>query len=540
MFALLFIILESGLRWKLPAAISIISLIVDYVIFITFLLDAFFTFYFTFPKFNYLKSNWLDLLVFIPLILNLVTLRAGAGLIIVRHIIVMIKVFTRTRKFANFLRGIRLNTPQVVALSFVSVILIGTILLTFPTATADGKGTNLIDALFTATSATCVTGLIVQDTPNYFSFFGQIVILVLIQLGGLGIMSYSAFLSLILGRFTLGQRRMVQDMMEEERNVLNIIFYIFKMTFLAELIGALILFLRWLIYFKIPAKALYFSVFHSISAFCNAGFSLFSNSLSGFVGDPVINLTMMALIIIGGIGFIVVYEVTNKIKGISRPISTHTKLVVITSSILILVGFLAIFFFEFDGVLQKYPITTKLWAALFQAITPRTAGFNTIPITSLSTITLTIVFLLMFIGASPGSTGGGIKTTTSAILFLTIKSIFKSKEDVNVFKRTIHHSIVFKAIAITASALILVTFMFLLLLVFENKPFLSLLFEAVSAFGTVGLSTGITPSLTTVGKLLIIILMYIGRIGPLTLGLALARGIKSGKISYPEARVMIG
>ncbi len=540
LLALLFIILESGLKWKLPAFLSIISLIVDYIIFFTFLADAFLTFYFTFPKSAYLRNNWLDLLVFIPLVFNIVTMRAGAGIIVIRHMVVLVKVFTRTRKFANLLRGVRLNTPQVVALSFIAVILTGSILLTFPTATVDGRGTNIIDALFTATSATCVTGLIVQDTPTYFSGFGQIVILVLIQLGGLGIMTYSAFLTLLVGKFTLGQRKMVQDMMEEERNVLNIISYIFKMTLLLELIGMSILFLRWVTYFKDAGQALYFSIFHSISAFCNAGFSLFSDSLVGFVADPIINLTVMGLIIIGGIGFIVVYEVTNRLRYPRNPLSTHTKLVLITSAVLIILGFLAFFFFEFDGAILNHSLTSKFWVSLFQSVTPRTAGFNTISIASLSTITLTIMIILMFIGASPGSTGGGIKTSTLAILLLSIRAIYRRKENIEVFNRTIPSTVAYKAIALFISAIIILISMFLLLLAFENKPFLPLLFEAVSAFGTVGLSTGITPNLTIVGKLLIMFLMFIGRIGPLTIGLALARETTIGKVTHPEARVMIG
>jgi len=540
LLALLFIIVESGLRWKLSPFLSIVATATDYTVFLTFLLDAIFTFYFTFPKADYLKKHWLDLLVFIPFLLHIVSLRVGAGLIILRHLIVLLQVFTRTRKFANLLHGIRLNAARVVVLSFLSVILTGTILLTFPTATTDGQGTNLVDALFTATSATCVTGLIVQDTPTYFSHFGQIVILVLIQLGGLGIMTYSAFLAILLGRFTLGQRRMVQEMMEEERNVLRMITYIFKMTLLLEAIGALFLFARWAFQFQRPTQAFYFSIFHSISAFCNAGFSLFSDSLSGFVSDPVINIVIIGLIVLGGLGFIVIYEVARKLRDGRHQFSTHTRLALATSGILIVTGFLVIFFFEFDGALLDYPLHAKLWASLFQSVTPRTAGFNTILISSFSPLTLTLLTLFMFIGASPGSTGGGVKTTTFAILLLSLKSIFKGKEDIEVSRRTIPGTIVYKALALFMSALLLLAAMFLFLLVFENKPFLPLLFEAVSAFGTVGLSTGITPSLTTVGKFAIMLLMFAGRIGPLTLMIALARKGRQDKIGYPQARVMIG
>lgn len=538
--ALFLIIIQSGLRWQLPAVLGIASAILDYIVFIAYIFDALLNFYYTFPKKNYLQKNWLDLLVFVPFLLNIVTPRAGVGLIVIRNIAVIVKAFTRTRKFSNLVRGVRFNTTQVIALSFLGAILAGTLLLTFPAATTDGRGATFIDALFTATSATCVTGLIVQDTPTYFSGFGQMVILVLIQLGGLGIMSYSAFLALLFGRFTLGQRGMLQDMMDEDRNVLSMIIYVFKMTFVIEFIGAVILFLRWVFVFKDPLQSIYISVFHSISAFCNAGFSLFSNSLEGYVGDPLINIIIMGLIICGGIGFIVVYEVTQRISRPRRFLSTHSRLVLLTSGLLVIAGFIAFFFIEFDGAFLYYPVTAKIWGALFQSVTPRTAGFNTIPVASLSAISITIMMILMFIGASPGSTGGGIKTTTFAILILSLKNILQGKADIEVFRRTIPSTVVYKALAIVVGTLLLLTSVFLLLLAFESKPFLPLLFEAVSAFGTVGLSMGITPDLTTIGKLLIILLMYGGRLGPLTLGFALTRALKKEKIEYPEAKVMIG
>jgi trk system potassium uptake protein TrkH len=538
--ALALIIVQSGLQWKLPFLLTVVSRILDYLVFISYLGDALLNFYFTYPKRDYFRKNWLDVLVFAPFVLLIVSPRSGIGLIIIRHIIVLIQTFTRTRKFANLIRGVRLNTAQIVAISFIATILLGTILLTFPVATADGAGTNFIDALFTATSATCVTGLIVQDTPSYFSTFGQFVILALIQMGGLGIMTYSAFLAIVFGRFTLGQRQMVQDMMDEDRNILSMMFYIFKMTFVIEAIGALVLFARWIFHFHDPVRTLYLSIFHSISAFCNAGFALFSDSLEQFANDPIINITIMALIIMGGLGFIAVYEMHKRSRNRRYGISTHTKLVLSASGILIMAGFLVILFVEFDASFISLPLSGKVWSALFQAVTPRTAGFNTVPMAALSPVTLTIIMILMFIGASPGSTGGGVKTTTTAILILSLRSILRGKENIEVFKRTIMQSIVYKAIALVVGSSFLLGLVFLLLLAVENKPFLPLLFEAVSAFGTVGLSTGITPDLTIGGKILIILLMYAGRIGPLTLGFALTRVLIRGKVGYPEAKVMIG
>jgi trk system potassium uptake protein TrkH len=306
------------------------------------------------------------------------------------------------------------------------------------------------------------------------------------------------------------------------------------------LAGAAFLFLRWIFYFDSPAKAVYYSIFHSVSAFCNAGFALFSDSLSAFVADPLVNLTIIGLIILGGLGFVVVYEIAARIRNPRKRISVHTRLVMSTSAVLILLGFFVIFFFEFDGALLECSLPGKLWASLFQSVTPRTAGFNTVPICGLSQVVMTILVMLMFIGASPGSTGGGIKTTTLSVLLLSLSSTLRGKEEITALRRTIQSGVVSKALALLVSGLLVVAFFFLLLLATESHSFLPLLFETVSAFGTVGLSTGLTPSLTPVGKILILLLMYIGRIGPLTLGLALAAGIRKKGSMYPEARILIG
>jgi trk system potassium uptake protein TrkH len=535
-----FLIIESGLQWRLPSPLPIVSGFVDYIVFVLFFADSYLTFRFTYPKRRYFRSNWLDLLVIVPVLMNVVSMREETGLILIRHAVVLIKLFTRTRRFSRLLMGVRLNTAQIVLLSFIGAIMIGTVLLTFPTATTDGRGAGFVDALFTATSATCVTGLIVQDTPTYFSTFGQVVILVLIQLGGLGIMTFSAFIALLIGRFTLGQRKFVQEMLEEERNIFNMVFYIFKMTFIIELAGAVLLFSRFYFHFPSPGRALYVSVFHAVSAFCNAGFSLFSDSLEHFPSDPMINGVIAALIVLGGLGFVVVFELTRRARKRQKKLSPHSRLVLTTSAVLVGLGFFVIFFVEFDGALLSLSVPGKIWASLFQSVTTRTAGFNTVPISAFSGISLTLMCILMFIGASPGSTGGGIKTSTFAILLLSIKSSLWGKKEVDVFKRTIPIQSVIRALAIMVLALLLVAFVFMGLLVAEDKPYLSLLFESVSAFGTVGLSTGVTPDLTSAGKILIILLMYLGRVGPLTLALALTRKSIKGKIEYPEARVLIG
>lgn len=538
--SLAFIIVEAGMRWQLSPLLKIVSVTLNVLVLISFLTDMGVTFYFTFPKQNYFKKNYFDFIILIPFLFDIVSLQTGTGLIIIRNVIRLIQVFSRSRKFSKLLRNVTLNTAQIVAISFIATILIGTILLTFPSATEDGKGASFIDALFTATSATCVTGLIVQDTATYFSTFGEWVILILIQLGGLGIMTYSVFIALIFGRLSLGQRKMVQDMFEEERNVINMVFDIVKMTLMIELTGFLLLFIRWTFTMPNIKTALYQSLFHSISAFCNAGFSLFPDSLSRFSGDPAVNLIVMLLIFLGGIGFMAVYDLLGKIKHQKKHLSPHTKIVLWISAAGIVSGFLLIFFVEYDKSMMQSSIIQKCWISLFQSVTTRTAGFNTVDIGSFSRITLTVMMILMFIGASPGSTGGGIKTTTLAMVMLSIRSVLSGKGEIEIFKRSVPAATVNKAIAIFIAALVLVLVFFVLLMAVEDKPYLALLFETVSAFGTVGLSTGITPELTIPGKLLITLLMYLGRIGPLTMVLALTSEIRPQRLSYPSARILIG
>lgn len=538
--ALLFLIVESGMHWQLPRPLLIASKILDYTVFVLFLLDAGIVFYYTYPRIQYFKTNWMDFFVILPMIFSALPVQASAGLVIIRHVIVLIKLFSRSRKLSKLLTGVRLNTARIVVLSFIGTIFLGTLLLTFPAATIDNQGADFLDALFTATSATCVTGLIVQDTPTYFSTFGQVVILILIQIGGLGIMTYSAFIALVIGRLSFSRRQMMQEMFDEDSNVLGMIFFIFKMTVSIEAVGALLLFSRWYFVFHDISRALYFSIFHSISAFCNAGFALYTDSLMSFPGDIVINITVMSLIILGGIGFMVIWDCSKLKRLFTFQITTHSKVVILTSAALIVLGFFAIFFFEFDNVLLPYTIPQKVWTSVFQSVTTRTAGFNTIDIGMLKPLTLTLMIGLMFIGASPGSTGGGIKTSTFAILFLNVRAHLRSNDRIDINKRTVPNTAINKAFALFTLAVLLVASVFCLLLVTEDLPYLNLLFETVSAFATVGLSTGITAQLSVIGKLLIILLMYLGRIGPLTFGLAMTRTLTTSRIAYPKARLYIG
>ncbi len=447
----------------------------------------------------------------------------------------------------------RLKPPQIIILSFLCAIVIGTILLSLPFAVKDGNKISLVDSLFTATSATCVTGLIVKDTGSFFSPFGKIVILALFQIGGLGIMTFSTLFAIALGRkLTIRENVVIRGALNQQKveNLKDLIKYILAITLGVELIGAALLFLRWTRTENWTlTDTIINSIFHSISAFCNAGFSLFSTSFSRFFSDPYINIIMISLIFIGGIGFIVILDLPKLFafrKGFTK-INIQTKMVLTVSIILIVIGTLAIFFMERNNVLAGSTFKDRIFASLFQSFTSRTAGFNTVNIGNLLTPTLLVIVFLMFIGASPGSTGGGIKTCTFGILFATVSAMLHNKSRVSAFKATIPKEVVRKALVVFFLA---ITWIFLsaVALSFTEQArlgnsgnyFMKILFEVTSAFGTVGLSTGITPHLSVFGKVLIIVTMFVGRIGPLTAALAIALQQEKVIYTYPEERVMVG
>jgi len=446
----------------------------------------------------------------------------------------------------------KLNPPQIVAVSFLAAILMGTALLSLPLAAKSGKATPLIDSIFTATSATCVTGLTVKDTGTYFSGFGKFVILMLLQMGGLGIMTFSTLFAILLGRrLTIREDLIIQRTMAPNKvqNLATLIKYIVFITIGVELLGAACLAARWsrIVDWSV-GKLIANSIFHAVSAFCNAGFSLFSASFESFFGDPYINLIMIALIIIGGIGFLIVMDLPRVfIRKPQYRISVQTKLVLSISLGLIVVGAALFFFIESNNTMAGLPAGERVLGSLFQSVTTRTAGFNTINIGSLATPTLCFFLILMFIGASPGSTGGGIKTCTFGVLLATAFSMLKNRDRVSIFKRTIPKDVVRKALAVLFLALGWVFIATFLLALVEYKRytgsgnfFLRILFEVTSAFGTVGLSTGITQALSTPGKLIIILTMFAGRIGPLTLALAVALQHEKVAYKYPETKIMIG
>ncbi|MDQ0220977.1 Trk family potassium uptake protein [Peribacillus cavernae] len=437
------------------------------------------------------------------------------------------------------------DPPKILVLGFGVIIFIGAFLLTLPLATVDGKGLSFLNALFTSTSATCVTGLVVVDTGTTFSTFGQLVILSLIQLGGLGFMTFATLFAFLLGkRISLKERLLLQESLNNlsMEGVVRLVRRILIFTAVIEVAGGILLSIRFSIDMPI-GKAIYYGFFHAISNFNNAGFDLMGEfrSLTPYAEDPIVTLTVCALITLGGIGFIVMNEIFEYRE--TRRLSLHTKVVLVTSLILIVTGTILILLFEYGNqkTLQPLSYPGKVLASLFQAITPRTAGSNTLNIPDLTQPTLFLIIFLMFIGASPGSTGGGIKTTTFATLLGTVWSQIRGKEDVVFFRRRIVVETIYKALTVTVSGLFIVIAVTMLLTITESgRDFLMILFEATSAFATVGLSMGLTPDLSPVGRILIILTMFAGRVGPLTIAFAITMRRKPDAFRFPKGKIMIG
>jgi trk system potassium uptake protein TrkH len=438
-----------------------------------------------------------------------------------------------------------LDPPKTLVLGFATIILLGAFLLTMPISTVNGKGLSFLNALFTATSATCVTGLVVVDTGTTFTIFGQLVILSLIQIGGLGFMTFATLFAFLLGkRISLKERILLQESLNNlsMEGIVRLAKRILIFTAVIELTGAVILSIRFS--FDMPiGKAIYYGIFHSISNFNNAGFDIIGNfkSLTGYVDDPIVVLTICSLITLGGIGFIVMNELFE--YRISKRLSLHTKVVLVMSAILLLAGTIGIFVLEYSNEKTLKPLSFlgKVLGALFQSVSARTAGANTISIGDMTQSSLFLIVFLMFVGASPGSTGGGIKTTTFATLLGAVWSQIRGKEDVVFYRQRIVYETIYKALTVTLSGLFLVIIMTMLLTITEpGKDFLSLLFETTSAFGTVGLSMGLTPDLSKIGKGLIIFTMFAGRVGPLTIAFAVTIRRNPDAFRYPKGKIMIG
>jgi len=452
-------------------------------------------------------------------------------------------------EFCLLRKKIKVTTAQMIVIGFAAIIFTGALILNLPIASRNGQSVGFVNALFTATSSVCVTGLVVVDTGTHWTTFGKVVIMLLIQVGGLGFMTMSTLLALLVRRrITLKERLLIQESLNQFdlEGLVRLTKNIIIVTFTIEFIGAVFFSLVF-----IPEHGLKtgiaFGVFHAVSAFCNAGFDLVGDfrSFTPYVNSFIINVNAVLLIIIGGLGFSVwmdIYEAARKRS--LRNFTLHSKVVLSTTIILILAGAIFIFIMEMNNpdTLKELTLKGKVLASFFHAVTPRTAGFNTLDTAALTTPTKFMNIILMFIGASPGSTGGGIKTTTAAILFLTVVSLVKGKEDPEVFERHLPKYLVYRAMAIAFVSLSLVVFVTMLLAITENTDFMTLFFETTSAFGTVGLSMGYTTSLSTIGRIIISITMFAGRVGPLTLVLALAKRASrnKGNVKYPEDRIIVG
>ncbi len=527
-------------------------------------------------KVDFWRANWFE----IPLLIMLGVVAIGAGrwfaptkaeAVIVRHfavgIYLVIQVVAKLCRTSVNLAASGKSPTQTLIASFLVLIISGAGLLMLPLASS-GENLSFVDALFTATSATCVTGLIVKDTGQDFSLMGQIVILTLIQLGGLGIVVFGAVFALLLGQaLSLRESAAMQDLLSARTlsRIGNMIAFIFIGTVFIEAFGTVSLFGMWN---DVPGQVAnghqqwFYSIFHSVSAFCNAGFSLFSDSFVSYNRSWGVYVVVCPLIILGGLGFGVLYDLVNtaadRVKRFFKKLfykryrlsmetpkrlRLQTKIVLSVSTCLIVLGMLAILLFERYAGQGNPTEHSNILGALFQSVTARTAGFNTVDISSLSASSQFILILLMFIGGSPGSTAGGIKTVTLAVVIMTAVAALRKREEVEMFRRSVRIVVVGRAVTVTLLFVAVLFIATLALSITENSnefTMSEIMFEAGSALGTVGLTTGITPSLTTAGKLIIIAAMLIGRLGPLTLLAALTFNIKPVRYNYPDEAVIVG
>ncbi|MEG4838543.1 TrkH family potassium uptake protein [Microcoleus sp. B9-D4] len=444
-----------------------------------------------------------------------------------------------------------MTVSRTIALGFLAVILAGALLLMMPFSTIDGTWSDPITALFTSTSSVCVTGLSVVDVGKYYSFWGQLCLVLLVQIGGLGYMTATTFLLLLLGRrFGLKDKIALQQSLDKSglAGVVQLVQSILATTLLFELTGVFLLMTVFVPQYGFK-EGVWSAIFHSVNSFNNAGFSIYSDNLIGYISSPMVNFTVSGLIIFGGIGYQVIMEMYLWLRDrfnkspICTVFSLNFKVVTTTTAVLLILGTLAFLVLEYDNpdTFGSLTFPQKLMAAWFQSVTPRTAGFNTISIGQMSEASLFLTIALMFIGASPGSTGGGIKTTTFRILFCCTTAVIEGQEDVECYQRQIPPAMILKTISVVFGSL-LVAFTSAILIELTNPEveFIAALFEAVSAFGTVGLSTGITPTISAIGKLILIATMYIGRVGVLLLISAAFGDPKPRSFKYAEESLLVG
>ena len=439
---------------------------------------------------------------------------------------------------------VQMTPAQLLVLGYSGIILLGTLLLMLPQSTVNGRGLSLMEALFTATSSVCVTGLNVVNVGAHLSFFGQVVLMMLIQVGALGLMTMSTLFALIMGRpITFRDRLFIKEDLNYGyvAGIVRLVRHVLGMTALIETVGAGLLMAVFYPRYGL-GKGLFFSVFHSISAFANAGFDLMGNSLMDYAAHPLAVFAISGLVIAGGLGFAVLIDIIQIRRYSKMPL--HSKLVIRVSSELILLGMLTIMALEWTNpkTLGQFGIGGKLLASFFTSVSPRTAGFNVVDTASLLPGTILIVMILMFIGASPGSTGGGVKTTTFAVLVRGVYSVIKGKHDVEIGQRRLPQWDFGRAVAIISLAgAVVLTVTTLLLITQPDLGFVEVLFETVSAFGTVGLSMGITAELNGIGRFLVILTMFVGRVGPMTVAIALGkRHLAAGNVRYSEEKISLG
>ncbi|HGH0528804.1 TPA: TrkH family potassium uptake protein [Clostridioides difficile] len=456
---------------------------------------------------------------------------------------------TIVRRLILYADGMR--PTQIMVSGFAAIIVIGALLLTLPIASQSGESIGLLNALFTATSAVCVTGLVMVDTATYWSLFGQIVIITLIQIGGLGFMTVATMFSLMARKkIQLRERLLIQESLNQAdlSGLVRLTRFVLIITITIEGIGALVLSTVFIPQFGL-SKGIWYSVFHAISAFCNAGFDLMGSvsgpftSLNSYVNNFTVSMTVCALIVLGGLGFPVVLDIVRK-RRFSK-LNVHSKVVLFSTATLIFVGALFIFLIEFNqkATMADLPLKGKVLSAIFQSVTARTAGFNTLDLATLRESSVFVMIILMFIGASPASTGGGIKTTTLAVLIITVRSFLSGKSDIEVFERRLAPSTIKKSLGIFVISISAVIFGTLIISITQpNFTLVQSAFEVTSALATVGSSLAGTPNLNALGKIIIIIFMFMGRVGSLTLFMAILSGgrRKSQPIRYAEGKIMVG
>lgn len=495
---------------------------------------------------SYRAGSRIALVVVVPLFLAIVNAgrpEVALSWLGVYNALVLVMVLARSAVIVDVVRHFFKRPALLLATSFASSIAVGTLFLSFPAASSDGVSVSPLDALFTATSASCVTGLIVLDTPVDFSHFGHMAILLLIQFGGLNIMVLSAFAALLLGRGLglSGERAFSRALdLPMARSAQQIAAFIVLATVLLEAIGASLLAVSFARHGRETGEAIWLGLFHAVSAFCNAGFSLQSDSLTMFSDDPFNLITMCSLITLGGVGFSVLGAAWALIRGRRQPnLSVQVRLVLWSSLLLVVLGALWFGTTEWHRSLDGLTTTDKVVNALLQSVTLRTAGFNSVEMGLLHPATLLMMMLFMFIGAAPGGTGGGIKVTTGAVLMGAIPAITQGRSRVVLFRRTVPLQIVYRSAAIAVIAVLVAFAATALILASHPMPLRDCLFEVLSALGTVGLSLGATRELNPFGKFVIIAVMFIGRVGPLTLALLLGRA-SLGRVTHPDARIMVG